>query len=223
MSFVVAPSILSANFANLERDIASVESVGCNFIHIDVMDGHFVPNITIGAPVVASLRKVTKSILDAHLMIENPLKYAPDFAKAGADIICVHIETLSDPKNDLIALRKLGTKIGLALNPDKDFSTIKEYISLVDMVLVMSVFPGFSGQSFIEESLETVAKVKAFAEENKLTLDIQIDGGINKETIIKAAAAGANILVAGSAVFGNPDPAQMFKELSLLAKEAVTC
>ncbi len=223
MSFVIAPSILSANFANLEQDIAKVEAVGCNFLHIDVMDGHFVPNITIGVPVVASLRKITTATLDAHLMIDNPLKYAPDFAKAGADIICVHIETLENPTKDLEQLKNLGTKIGLALNPDKDFSTIKDYVSLVDMVLIMSVFPGFGGQSFIEETLNTVKQVKEFSVKNNLSLDIQIDGGINKETIKKASEAGANILVAGSAIFGAQDAGQMYTDLNTLAKEAVTC
>jgi len=220
MRNIIAPSILSADFANLEVDISKVESVGCDFIHIDVLDGHFVPNISIGAPVVKSLRKVTRSTLDAHLMIENPLKYASDFAKAGADIITVHIETLHSPVDELKQLRSLGVKTGLSLNPDRSFDDIKDYIELVDMILVMSVFPGFGGQKFIQETLVTTKKIKKFIEEKQLNIDIQMDGGINKDSVRDSVEAGANILVAGSAIFAQKDSGKAFLELQNLARES---
>jgi ribulose-phosphate 3-epimerase len=216
---ILAPSILSANFANLQADIVKVESAGCKFLHLDVMDGHFVPNITIGPVVIKDLRKITKSFLDAHLMIAEPMRYAAEFVRAGADLLTVHIETLQDPEADLKSLKKLGIKIGLALNPDKEFNLIKPYIHLVDLVLIMSVFPGFAGQKFIDKTLATVQQARSFVEEQKLNIDVQIDGGINEVTLIKAVEAGANIIVAGSAIFNHPVPAQEFLRLTSLAKE----
>ena len=207
---LVAPSILSADFANLERDVKLVEKAGADWIHVDVMDGHFVPNITIGAPVVKSLRKVTKLPLDVHLMIENPEKYIPDFAKAGADIITVHQEACADNLLEVIEqIKSYGIKAGVSIKPNTSVNAIKDVLPFVGMVLVMSVEPGFGGQSFMENSISKIAKIRALAPE----IDIQVDGGINPETARLVTQAGANILVAGSSVYGADDTAAAIRSL----------
>jgi ribulose-phosphate 3-epimerase len=204
----LAPSILSADFAHLSRDVALVKKAGAQWLHVDVMDGHFVPNITIGPVVVEGLRKDTNLFLDVHLMIENPEKYVESFAKAGADLLCVHLETLKDPTSVFSQIKKLGKKVGLAVNPDKKFSAIEPWLKQIDMVLFMSVWPGFAGQKFIADCLPEIKKCREYISTHKLPVDIEIDGGINRETVLQAVAAGANVIVAGSAVFKAADPAQ---------------
>ena len=197
---IVSPSILSADFANLERDIKVVEKAGADWIHVDVMDGHFVPNITIGVPVVKSLRNVTKLPLDVHLMIENPEKYIEPFANAGSDIITFHYEAVK-PENitEIIrTIKSFGIKAGMSIKPKTDVKEILEYLSQLDMLLVMTVEPGFGGQKFMQDCAEKIPTIKANAPEN---LIIQVDGGINVETAKICTNFGATSLVAGNYIY----------------------
>ena len=196
---IVAPSILSADFANLEKEVNSLKNT--DWVHVDVMDGHFVPNLTIGAPVVKSLRKVTDKILDVHLMIENPEKYIKDFAFAGSDYITFHYEAVEDVVGVINLIRSFDKKVGISIKPKTSVIEISEYINLVDMVLVMTVEPGFGGQKFIEEC---ALKIKEIRNINKDVL-IEVDGGINFETAKICKNYGADILVAGSFVFNSED------------------
>ncbi len=215
---LIAPSILSADFANLADALAIVDKA-TDRIHIDVMDGHFVPNLTIGAPVVKSLRSYTTSFLDCHLMCTKPEILIEDFVKAGADAITVHVE-IGNTKEYIDQIRSLGVFVGISLNPDTPFSAIEEFLSYVDIVLFMSVYPGFGGQSFIPEVLEKVEKANQYRIENNLDLVLQIDGGINKETISVAAKSGIDVFVAGNAVFNSPDPAAEINRLEDIARQA---
>ena len=194
---IISPSILSADFANLERDIQLVENNGADWIHVDVMDGHFVPNITIGIPVVKSIKKVTKLPLDVHLMIENPEKYIKDFANAGADILTFHYEAVKKEniKNLISEIKELGVKAGLSIKPKTQPEEILEFLQDLDLVLVMTVEPGFGGQKFMEDCAEKIKLIKQHAPEN---LYIQVDGGINAQTGKICTEFGANSLVAGS-------------------------
>lgn len=215
----LAPSILSANFAKLLEDIKKVENAGCEYLHIDVMDGHFVPNITLGPSIVKSLRKDVNMVFDVHLMIENPDMYVKDFVDAGADIITVHEEACTHLHRTIQNIKSFGVKAGVALNPATPIENIKHVISDVDMVLIMTVNPGFGGQSFIESMIEKIEDLKKIIDERGLEVDIQVDGGIKPDNVNKVVKAGANIIVAGSAIFNSEDindTVNKFREKSML-------
>ncbi len=201
----IAPSILSADFANLGNDIAAVERAGADYIHVDVMDGHFVPNITIGAPVVQALRKVTRLPLDVHLMIEEPDRYIPDFAAAGADIITVHQEAVAHMHRTVQLIHGLGKKAGVSINPATPAGMLEVIVAEVDLILVMSVNPGFGGQSFIPSALDKIAALRAMIDASGREVELEVDGGVKADNIAAIAAAGAEVFVAGSAVFNAPD------------------
>ncbi|MDF2945936.1 MAG: ribulose-phosphate 3-epimerase [Bacillales bacterium] len=201
----IAPSILSADFSKLGAEIKDVEEKGADWIHVDVMDGHFVPNITIGPLVVESIRPVTKLPLDVHLMIENPDNYIEQFAKAGADYITVHVEACRHLHRTLQNIKNNGVKAGVVLNPATSVESIQHVIKDIDLVLLMSVNPGFGGQKFIPEVINKIKKVKEMAEISGVNIDIEIDGGINPETAKLCIEAGATVLVAGNAVFNAND------------------
>jgi len=199
---------LSADFSNLEKEIKNVEKAGADYIHIDVMDGHFVPNITMGPLVVKAVKKCAKRPLDVHLMIENPDKYIEAFAKAGADIITIQVEASTDIARDIELIKKYGSKPGLVVNPETAIDKVFPYLDKIDMVLVMSVHPGFAGQKFMAEVLPKIKQLR-----EKTDIDIEIDGGINLETAPLAIQAGANVLVAGSAIFYSKDYKQVINKL----------
>ncbi|PKG24886.1 ribulose-phosphate 3-epimerase [Niallia nealsonii] len=209
----IAPSILSANFAALGEDIKDVELGGADYIHVDVMDGHFVPNITIGPLVVDAIRPITKLPLDVHLMIENPDQYIPEFAKAGADIITVHVEACRHLHRTIQLIKEQGIKAGVVLNPSTPVDTIKHIIQDIDMVLLMTVNPGFGGQAFISSVVPKITEVREMANEWNPELEIEVDGGINEETAKICIEAGANVLVAGSFIYGSSDRAQAIKAI----------
>jgi ribulose-phosphate 3-epimerase len=197
----LAPSILSADFARLGEEVAEVTKAGADYIHVDVMDGHFVPNITIGAPVVAAIRPLTTLPLDVHLMIERPERYVADFVTAGADIITVHVESSPHLHRTIQQIAKLGVKAGVSLNPATPLSAIEEIAPHVDLILVMSVNPGFGGQSFIPATLSKIAGMRRILDDRKLSAELEVDGGITPENAREIVKAGATILVAGNSVF----------------------
>jgi ribulose-phosphate 3-epimerase len=221
VSLRIAPSILSADFAALGAAVATVERGGADLIHVDVMDGHFVPNLTMGPPVVRSLKRVAKVPLDVHLMITDPDKYIGAFAEAGAAMISVHVEVLPHLHRTIGAIKQLGVKAGVVLNPGTPVLAIHEVAADVDFVLVMSVNPGFGGQTFIPRSESKVAEVRALLDAAGNAAPIEVDGGIDLTTVGRVVRAGARILVAGSAIFHSPDPERATVELRLAAEAAL--
>jgi len=211
--FEIAPSILSADFTKLADEIAAVEAGGARVLHVDVMDGHFVPNITIGLPVVKSLRKATKLTIDTHLMIEEPSRYAVQFVEAGADMVSVHVEADVHLQRTLVAIREAGGKAGIAINPGTPLSALEEALPYADFVLLMSVNPGFGGQSFIPTSVDKLRRLKQMITSRGLDTKIEIDGGIDAGNIAEIVQSGAEIIVAGSAVYGRGNATEAVKEL----------
>ena len=211
--FEIAPSILSADFTRLAEEIASVRRGGAKILHVDVMDGHFVPNITIGLPVVKSLRAATDMTIDTHLMIEEPGRYAVEFVKAGADMVSVHVEADAHLQRTLTAVRDAGAKAGVAINPATPIECLTEALPFADFILLMSVNPGFGGQKFIPTMLDKLRRLRDMIALSGTSTLIEIDGGIDAENIGEIAAAGANIVVAGSAVFSQDDPAAAVAKL----------
>ena len=197
----ISPSILSADFSQLGKEISNLEKGGADLIHVDVMDGHFVPNLTIGPPVIKALRKYTKLPFDVHLMISPVHKYIKDFANAGSDIITIHPEATKDLKESIMHIKELNKKVGVSLNPDTKIDVIKSHLSNIDLVLIMSVFPGFGGQKFIPETIKKIKDLKEIKDKNNYLFDIEVDGGINFLNSKDIINAGANILVSGTTIF----------------------
>jgi ribulose-phosphate 3-epimerase len=214
---LIAPSILSADFAHLGRDIAAVERGGADLIHVDVMDGHFVPNITIGVPVVRAIKKVATRPLDVHLMIAEPDRYLDDFADAGADMLSVHVEATPHLHRTIAHIKSRGVKAGAVINPSTPVAALDDIAADLDFVLVMSVNPGFSGQAFIRHSLDKVRRVRQMLSRVGSSAPIEIDGGIDPLTAAEAVAAGASILVAGQGIFGTPDAEAATRALRVVA------
>ncbi|GAB4560493.1 MAG: ribulose-phosphate 3-epimerase [Geothermobacteraceae bacterium] len=213
----IAPSILSADFGRLAEEISAVDAAGADYIHVDVMDGHFVPNITIGPLVVDAIRPVTEKPLDVHLMIENPDLYIPEFARAGADIITVHQEAVPHLHRTVQLIRSLGKKPGVSINPATPVSTLEIILEEIDLVLVMSVNPGFGGQAFIDSALGKISELRERIDRRGLQVEIEVDGGVKPDNCSRVAEAGADVLVAGSAVFGAGDYAAVIDDMKRLA------
>jgi ribulose-phosphate 3-epimerase len=218
----ILPSILSANFARLGHDIAKLEPSGVEMLHVDIMDGHFVPNLTIGPPVVEALRKATKLILDCHLMITDPDRYAPLFIEAGADQVSIHYEAATHLDRTIRMIQSEGAKAGVVLNPATPVALLEDILPVVDYVLIMSVNPGFGGQQFIPNSLKRISKLAQMRSERGLNFKIEIDGGVSAVNAAEIVRAGCDWLVAGSAVFHSADPVAAVKEMQQIAEDAVS-
>lgn len=215
---ILAPSILSADFKELGKEIRAIEENGAEYLHFDVMDGIFVPNISFGIPVLASIRPATNMICDAHLMITEPIRYVEAFKKAGADLITIHLEACEDVDATIAKIREHNMKVGISICPDTPVASLEEYLNKVDMVLIMSVHPGFGGQSFIPTSLDKIRELKSIIEEKGFSVDIQVDGGIGMNNVEDVIKAGANIIVAGSAIFKNDTAKNTRDMLEILKK-----
>ena len=216
----IAPSVLSADFARLGEEVAEVERAGADMIHFDVMDGHFVPNLSIGIPVLESLRKVTSLPLDAHLMIENPERYVEVFVKAGANSVSVHAEVCKDIPAMAKRLHDLGARASIGINPETDVQRVLPFAAQLDMILIMSIHPGFGGQEFIPAALEKLRAVRRELDRRALKVDIEIDGGVKLDNIAEVKAAGANVFVSGSGIFGHGDYRKVVKEMRDLIAHA---
>ncbi len=214
---MIAPSILSADFTKLGEEVKAVEAAGADVIHVDVMDGHFVPNITMGPLVVKAVKKITSLPVDVHLMISDPDKYIEAFSNAGADWITVHVEACTHLHRTLTAIKELGKKAGAVLNPATSLSSLDYVLKEVDLVMLMSVNPGFGGQSFVESTLGKISQLRSLLDQHNPSAGIEIDGGVSPDTIAKIAAAGANIFVAGSAIYGCDEYGPVINELKKLA------
>jgi len=209
----IAPSILSADFSRLKDEIQAVEAAGADWLHVDVMDGHFVPNITIGPVVVEWVRKVTTIPVDVHLMISDPDKYAPEFIKAGADWISIHPDTCADPNATLRRIRNLGAKTSVAVNPDVPLSKVEGCFDNIDMLLMMTVFPGFGGQAFIPDVLPKISEAKKIIAQRKLSVLIEVDGGIKTDNIARVVQAGGEVIVSGSGIFKTPSYSDTIRQM----------
>lgn len=217
MNYILAPSILAADFNNLGEEMKKTERNGARYIHFDVMDGMFVPSISFGMPVLKSIHDTTEQIMDAHLMVQEPIRYIEAFKDAGADIVTIHLEACENVEETIAKIRECGMKVGLSICPETSEKEVEHLLSKIDMLLVMSVHPGFGGQKFIPESLDKIRAIRKMIEEQGLNVDIQVDGGIYLTNVREVLDAGANIIVAGSAVFKG-DPAQNTKEFMEILK-----
>lgn len=215
----IAPSLLAADFANLESCIRKVSDGGANYLHLDVMDGAFVPNISFGPSLISAIRRTTKLIFDVHLMINDPIRYIGDFVKAGADIITFHLESCSDPEKVIHEIRRREVRCGLAISPATPVEQLIPFLSKIQMALIMTVVPGFGGQAFMPEMVEKIRTVRRCADASGLTLDIEVDGGLNAENVPIVTSAGANILVAGSAIFRARRPRNVISAMRAAAAE----